>query len=92
MAKNQTSKAQKDSNEPYTPERLEVLARCLKHLAVDVDRHAQTMRTGGIDSIELGDAMLRRSYKHIQHFVVAIERAVDRRHSERSGGIPRAPW
>lgn len=92
MIRNDSPKAHKDNKEPYTPERLEKLAGCLKHLAAHVESTVLAMRADDVDRIELGDAMLRRSYRHIQHFVAAIERALDKHHAGGTGIIPRAPW
>ncbi len=78
--------------EQYTPDRLETMAKCLKELADDLGTKANAMRSDEIDSVDLGDAMVRRSYNYFLHFAAAVERAVDRHREGKTGRSPKVPW
>ncbi len=77
--------------EPYSPERLDTAVQNIRDVLSEIAGHAAAMRSEKIEAVLIGDAMFRRSYKHISNFSSALERAIEKIHDER-GEAPRAPW
>lgn len=92
-----SSKNRKKTGKPrgelsqYSSVRLQMLSRCLRDQAKMIQTQAERMLQLQVDEIEVGDAMVCRSHRYIQHFAVAVERAIENAVGE-PGGPPLPPW
>ncbi len=73
---------------PYSPEQIAKMTKPLVKAVERISRQEEVMRRAQVESVLIGDAMIRRSYHRILRFAAALERAIEKS----SGRQSPAPW
>ena len=65
-----------DTQQPYTKERVENVAKVLRGIASEFDGYARSMKDEGLADVKVRDKMLKRAIGHINNFGDQIRRVI----------------